>query len=262
MTERPRRAGDSPGTASHRASAPVHETDDTTHRGGFGTHGGESGAFIERTFREQIVLVGVSLGGADPDPHRRRSGRVGSAHRHRRGRRGGPGVPAPLGPRSGHLHRGGQGQRGAGPVRTARRRHRGVRRRAEPGPAVQPGEAPGPHRHRPHRGDPGTSSPRTPAARRARPRWSWPNSAIGCPDCAGAKGSASRRAGSAPGDRGRPSWRWTAAASSAASTSWRPSFAPSPRTARCRAAAADAPPSTPWPSSATPTRVSPGSSTG
>ena len=37
-----------------------------THRGGFGTHGGESGAFIERVFREQIVLVGVTLGSADP----------------------------------------------------------------------------------------------------------------------------------------------------------------------------------------------------
>ena len=41
--------------------------DNETHRGGFGTHGGESGAFIERTFREKIVLVGVTLGGGDPD---------------------------------------------------------------------------------------------------------------------------------------------------------------------------------------------------
>ena len=39
--------------------------DSETHRGGFGTHGGESGAFIERTFREKIVLVGVTLGGGD-----------------------------------------------------------------------------------------------------------------------------------------------------------------------------------------------------
>ena len=39
--------------------------DSETHRGGFGTHGGESGAFIERTFREKIVLVGVTLGGSD-----------------------------------------------------------------------------------------------------------------------------------------------------------------------------------------------------
>ncbi len=40
--------------------------DSETHRGGFGTHGGESGAFIERTFREKIVLVGVTLAGGDP----------------------------------------------------------------------------------------------------------------------------------------------------------------------------------------------------
>ena len=39
--------------------------DRETHRGGFGSHGGESGAFIERAFREKIVLVGVTLGGAD-----------------------------------------------------------------------------------------------------------------------------------------------------------------------------------------------------
>lgn len=32
-----------------------------THRGGFGEFGGESGAFIERTFRERIILVGVSF---------------------------------------------------------------------------------------------------------------------------------------------------------------------------------------------------------
>lgn len=40
--------------------------DSDTHRGGFGTHGGESGAFIERAFREKIVLVGVTLAGGDP----------------------------------------------------------------------------------------------------------------------------------------------------------------------------------------------------
>ena len=39
--------------------------DTATHRGGFGTHGGESGAFIERAFRERIVLVGVTLDAAD-----------------------------------------------------------------------------------------------------------------------------------------------------------------------------------------------------
>ena len=41
--------------------------DSETHRGGFGTHGGESNAFIERAFREKIVLVGVTLGGSHPD---------------------------------------------------------------------------------------------------------------------------------------------------------------------------------------------------
>ena len=40
---------------------------DETHRGGFGEFGGESGGLIERSFRERIVLVGVSLGGGDPD---------------------------------------------------------------------------------------------------------------------------------------------------------------------------------------------------
>ncbi|MCY4258263.1 MAG: GTPase HflX [bacterium] len=37
----------------------------STHRGGFGTHGGTSAAFIERAFREKIVLVGVTLDGYD-----------------------------------------------------------------------------------------------------------------------------------------------------------------------------------------------------
>ena len=40
------------------------------HRGAFGEFGGESDAFIERTFRESIVLVGVSV----PRPRRRRRG--------------------------------------------------------------------------------------------------------------------------------------------------------------------------------------------
>jgi GTP-binding protein HflX len=36
-----------------------------THRGGFGEFGGESGAFIERTFRERILVVGVMFPGMD-----------------------------------------------------------------------------------------------------------------------------------------------------------------------------------------------------
>ena len=37
--------------------------DESDHRGAFGEFGGESGAFIERTFREKIVLVGVTWPG-------------------------------------------------------------------------------------------------------------------------------------------------------------------------------------------------------
>ena len=36
------------------------ELDASKHRGGFGEFGGESQGFIERTFREKIVLVGVT----------------------------------------------------------------------------------------------------------------------------------------------------------------------------------------------------------
>ncbi len=53
------------GHRSRRRSDPGGEAD--THRGGFGTHGGESGAFIDRAFREKIVLVGVTLDGGDVD---------------------------------------------------------------------------------------------------------------------------------------------------------------------------------------------------
>jgi GTP-binding protein HflX len=38
-----------------------------THRGAFGEFGGTSGGLIERAFRERIVIVGVTLGGGDPD---------------------------------------------------------------------------------------------------------------------------------------------------------------------------------------------------
>ena len=37
------------------------------HRGAFGDLGGEPGAFIERTFRERIVLVGVTIPPATAD---------------------------------------------------------------------------------------------------------------------------------------------------------------------------------------------------
>jgi GTP-binding protein HflX len=43
--------------------------DDTadSHRGAFGEFGGASGGLIERTFRERIIIVGVTLGGGDPE---------------------------------------------------------------------------------------------------------------------------------------------------------------------------------------------------
>jgi len=40
--------------------------DEESHRGAFGDFGGESGGLIERTFRERIVLVGVTTDGGDP----------------------------------------------------------------------------------------------------------------------------------------------------------------------------------------------------
>jgi GTP-binding protein HflX len=42
-------------------SEPNEPTRPDSHRGAFGEHGGESGAFIERSFRERIIVVGVSL---------------------------------------------------------------------------------------------------------------------------------------------------------------------------------------------------------
>ena len=38
-----------------------------SHRGAFGDFGGTSDALIDRTFRERIILVGVTLGGGDPE---------------------------------------------------------------------------------------------------------------------------------------------------------------------------------------------------
>ena len=43
------------------------ELDASKHRGGFGEFGGESQGFIERTFREKIVLVGVTLPSGAPE---------------------------------------------------------------------------------------------------------------------------------------------------------------------------------------------------
>jgi GTP-binding protein HflX len=46
--------------ASEPSAVPVGDPAET-HRGAFGEFGGESSAFIERTFRERIILVGVSF---------------------------------------------------------------------------------------------------------------------------------------------------------------------------------------------------------
>lgn len=40
---------------------------DGSHRGAFGDYGGASSGLIDRTFREKIIIVGVTLGGGDPD---------------------------------------------------------------------------------------------------------------------------------------------------------------------------------------------------
>jgi GTP-binding protein HflX len=47
-----------PDDPERRGADPVEEE---SHRGAFGDYGGESGAFIDRSFRERIVLVGVAL---------------------------------------------------------------------------------------------------------------------------------------------------------------------------------------------------------
>ncbi|GJM38895.1 MAG: GTPase HflX [Acidimicrobiales bacterium] len=41
--------------------------EEESHRGAFGDYGGESSGLIERTFRERIVLVGVTQDGGDPE---------------------------------------------------------------------------------------------------------------------------------------------------------------------------------------------------
>ena len=43
------------------------EDPEESHRGGFGEFGGEATGLIDRTFRERIVLAGVTLGRADAE---------------------------------------------------------------------------------------------------------------------------------------------------------------------------------------------------
>jgi GTPase len=52
MSERPRQS---------RRGRPIPTSDDGTHRGGFGDVGGATSGLIERTFRERIMLVGVTV---------------------------------------------------------------------------------------------------------------------------------------------------------------------------------------------------------
>ena len=77
--------------------------------------------------------------------HRGQPRRAVGADRHRRRRRGRPDGAAPRPPRPHLVHRQGQGRRAARAVPRGRRRHGRVRQRAQPGPAVQPGEAARPH---------------------------------------------------------------------------------------------------------------------
>jgi GTP-binding protein HflX len=57
--------GDDLSGASDQESG--YDLDQESHRGAFGEFGGESSGLIDRTFRERIVLAGVSLGRTDPE---------------------------------------------------------------------------------------------------------------------------------------------------------------------------------------------------
>ena len=57
--------GDDLSGASDQESG--YDLDQESHRGAFGEFGGESSGLIDRTYRERIVLAGVSLGRADPE---------------------------------------------------------------------------------------------------------------------------------------------------------------------------------------------------
>ncbi len=52
---------DAPDGGSDDDALTLRPADDESHRGAFGDYGGTSGAFIERSFREKILLVGVTL---------------------------------------------------------------------------------------------------------------------------------------------------------------------------------------------------------
>ena len=61
------RLWDHPQDASLLADSDPGEDPEESHRGGFGEFGGEATGLIDRTFRERIVLAGVTLGRADAE---------------------------------------------------------------------------------------------------------------------------------------------------------------------------------------------------
>ena len=191
------------------------------HRGGFGEFGGETvGALIDRTFRERIVLVGVS------------------------GRRRTRTTPKPTSTSSPLL----VDTAGADAVgRVVQRRDapdpatyvgkgkaEEIRELSEavdadtvvfddeltPGPAAQPREAARPHRHRPHRGDPRHLRPERPQPGGQGPGRAGPAPLPAAPPAGPGPRLLSQQAGGigTRAARARPSSRSTAAASCAAST--------------------------------------------
>ena len=187
-------------------------------------------SLIERSFREKIVLVGVTLPPATAEDTEagldELSALVDTA--------GADEVAAPRAAprraRPAHLHRQGQGRGAARAGAGDRLRHRGVRQRAHAGAAAQPREAARPHRHRPHRGDPRHLRPERPqpggqgAGRAgAAPLPPAPHPRQGHRAVASRPVAPPRPAalGSAPAVRARRSSRSTGGASSAASTSSR-----------------------------------------
>ena len=96
---------------------------------------------IERTIRERIVLVGVTFPGTDDEDTEASLDELAALIDTAGADEVGPDGAAPRPPRPHVVHRQGQGRGAARAVPRGRRRHRRVRQRAEPGPAVQPGEA-------------------------------------------------------------------------------------------------------------------------
>jgi hypothetical protein len=150
---------------------------------------------IDRTFREKIVLVGVLFPGVQRGRARPATRRVGVAGRHGGCRRGRPRRPTPRRPDAGDVPWLGQSQRAARRLSGEGLGHRRLRRHALARPAAQLREDPRSHGDRPHRGDLWTSSPRTRAPPKAKPRSSWRCCSIDLPRLRRAGGSLSQQAG-------------------------------------------------------------------